>query len=308
MVAPGEDFTDASAISGTGPHPPAGIVARAICPAAFAAATCGMASCGHLKLHHRVPAAVRCRGGADRQHHRLPDRQRGAWAARPGGRAGGRGRRGGEHVDVLPGGQVRRVLAGLQRDAQPHLALDRGRRPDVAAGQQAARGHADRRRAAGDLGLAGRGDQRHRPGRADPHRLQVGGRDHLPGGHRLGQGQDRLPVPGLQPSLGEDQRAHHDQHHASGGERHAAPARPARHLVRGPGAGRAAGTGKGRHRHPPLLVSRACDSATRNSAAATVCSGASTPPAPPSPFQVMSQVIVTVTGYAPPGCPALDWS
>jgi hypothetical protein len=74
------------------------------------------------------------------------------------------------------------------------------------------------------------------------------------------------------------------------------------------GAGRAARTGQDRHRHPPLLVSRACDSATRNCAAATVCSGASTPPAPPSPAQVMSQVIVTVTGYAPPGCPALDWS
>ena len=66
---------------------------------------------------------------------------------------------------------------------------------------------ADRRRAAHHLGLAGRGDQGHRAGRADPHRLQVAGGDHLPGGHRLGQGQDRLPVPGLQPSLGEDQRA-----------------------------------------------------------------------------------------------------
>ena len=63
VVTPGEDFTDASAISGTVPHPPAGIVARAICPAAFAAATCGMASAGHLKLHHRVPAAAGRRGG-----------------------------------------------------------------------------------------------------------------------------------------------------------------------------------------------------------------------------------------------------
>ena len=46
VVTPGEDFTDASAISGIAPHPPAGIVARAICPAAFAAATCGIASAG----------------------------------------------------------------------------------------------------------------------------------------------------------------------------------------------------------------------------------------------------------------------
>ena len=54
VVTPGEDFTDASAISGTAAHPPAGIVARAICPAALAAATCGTAFWRHLQLHHRV--------------------------------------------------------------------------------------------------------------------------------------------------------------------------------------------------------------------------------------------------------------
>jgi hypothetical protein len=44
VVTPGGDFTDASAISGIDPHPLAGIVARAICPLALAAVTCGMAS------------------------------------------------------------------------------------------------------------------------------------------------------------------------------------------------------------------------------------------------------------------------
>jgi hypothetical protein len=54
------------------------------------------------------------------------------------------------------------------------------------------------------------------------------------------------------------------------------------------------------------LVSRACDSATRNSAAAVVNSGASAPPAPPGPRQVTSQVMVAVAVNAPPGCPALE--
>ena len=54
------------------------------------------------------------------------------------------------------------------------------------------------------------------------------------------------------------------------------------------------------------LVFSAWDSATRNAATAVVNSGASIPPAPPAPCQVMSQVIVAVTWKAPPGCPALE--
>ena len=54
------------------------------------------------------------------------------------------------------------------------------------------------------------------------------------------------------------------------------------------------------------LVSSAWDSATRNAAAAVVNSGGSTPPAPPGPCQVTSQVIVAVAVNAPPGCPALE--
>jgi len=59
-------------------------------------------------------------------------------------------------------------------------------------------------------------------------------------------------------------------------------------------------------RQVPPLVFSAWDSATRNAATAVVNSGASTPPAPPAPCQVMSQVIVAVTWKAPPGCPALE--
>jgi hypothetical protein len=62
-------------------------------------------------------------------------------------------------------------------------------------------------------------------------------------------------------------------------------------------------------RHPgrqvPPLVFSAWDSATRNAATAVVNSGGSTPPAPPAPCQVTSQVIVAVARNAPPGCPAL---
>ena len=54
------------------------------------------------------------------------------------------------------------------------------------------------------------------------------------------------------------------------------------------------------------LVSSAWDSATRNAAAAVVNSGGSTPPAPPVPCQVTSQVIVAVAWNAPSGCPALE--
>jgi hypothetical protein len=53
-------------------------------------------------------------------------------------------------------------------------------------------------------------------------------------------------------------------------------------------------------------VFRASDSATRNAAVAVVNSGGSTPPAPPAPYQVTSQVIVAVAWKAPPGCPALE--
>jgi hypothetical protein len=59
-------------------------------------------------------------------------------------------------------------------------------------------------------------------------------------------------------------------------------------------------------RQVPPLVSSAWDSATRNAAMAVVNSGGSTPPAPPAPCQVTSQVIVAVALNAPPGCPALD--
>jgi hypothetical protein len=54
------------------------------------------------------------------------------------------------------------------------------------------------------------------------------------------------------------------------------------------------------------LVFSAWDSATRNAATAVVNSGDSTPPAPPAPCQVTSQVIVAVAWNAPPGCPALE--
>ncbi len=50
----------------------------------------------------------------------------------------------------------------------------------------------------------------------------------------------------------------------------------------------------------------AWDSATRNAATAVVNNGGSTPPAPPAPYQVMSQVIVADAWKAPPGCPALE--
>jgi hypothetical protein len=59
-------------------------------------------------------------------------------------------------------------------------------------------------------------------------------------------------------------------------------------------------------RQVPPLVSSAWDSATRNAATAVVNNGASTPPAPPAPRQVTSQVIVAVARNAPPGCPALE--
>ena len=58
-------------------------------------------------------------------------------------------------------------------------------------------------------------------------------------------------------------------------------------------------------RQVPLVFS-ACDSATRNAAAAVVNSGGSAPPAPPAPCQVTSQVNVAVAWKAPPGCPALE--
>lgn len=58
-------------------------------------------------------------------------------------------------------------------------------------------------------------------------------------------------------------------------------------------------------RQVPLVFS-ACDSATRNAATAVVNSGGSTPPAPPAPCQVTSQVIVAVAWKAPSGCPALE--
>lgn len=47
-------------------------------------------------------------------------------------------------------------------------------------------------------------------------------------------------------------------------------------------------------RQVPPLVFSAWDSATRNAATAVVNSGGSTPPAPPAPRQVISQVIVAV--------------
>jgi hypothetical protein len=53
-------------------------------------------------------------------------------------------------------------------------------------------------------------------------------------------------------------------------------------------------------------VFSAWDSATRNAATAVVNSGGSTPPAPPAPCQVTSQVIVADAWNAPPGCPALE--
>ena len=59
-------------------------------------------------------------------------------------------------------------------------------------------------------------------------------------------------------------------------------------------------------RQVPPLVSSAWDSATRNAATAVVNSGGSTPPAPPAPCQVTSQVIVAVARNAPSGCPALE--
>jgi len=59
-------------------------------------------------------------------------------------------------------------------------------------------------------------------------------------------------------------------------------------------------------RQVPPLVSSAWDSATRNAATAVVNNGGSTPPAPPAPRHVISQVIVAVTRNAPPGCPALE--
>jgi hypothetical protein len=58
-------------------------------------------------------------------------------------------------------------------------------------------------------------------------------------------------------------------------------------------------------RQVPLVFS-AWDSATRNAATAVVNNGGSTPPAPPAPCQVISQVIVAVAWNAPPGCPALE--
>ena len=54
------------------------------------------------------------------------------------------------------------------------------------------------------------------------------------------------------------------------------------------------------------LVSSAWDTATRNAATAVVNSGGSTPPAPPAPRPVTSQVIVAVARNAPSGCPALE--
>ena len=59
-------------------------------------------------------------------------------------------------------------------------------------------------------------------------------------------------------------------------------------------------------RQVPPLVFSAWDSATRNAATAVVNSGASTPPTPPAPCQVTSQVIVAVAWKAPSGCPALE--
>jgi len=59
-------------------------------------------------------------------------------------------------------------------------------------------------------------------------------------------------------------------------------------------------------RQVPPLVFSAWDSATRKAATAVVNSGGSTPPAPPAPCQVTSQVTVAVARNAPPGCPALD--
>ena len=81
----------------------------------------------------------------------------------------------------------------------------------------------------------------------------------------------------------------------------------ARSSARGRGScpRREAALSPGGRQVPPLVFS-AWDSATRNAATAVVNSGGSTPPAPPAPCQVTSQVIVAVAWKAPPGCPALE--
>jgi hypothetical protein len=66
--------------------------------------------------------------------------------------------------------------------------------------------------------------------------------------------------------------------------------------VRCPGARRASG---------PSGVQR-LGLRDRNAATAVVNRGGSTPPVPPAPRQVMSQVIVAVAWNAPSGCPALE--
>jgi hypothetical protein len=126
-----------------------------------------------------------------------------------------------------------------QRDAQPRLAPARGRRADVADGQQAARRQSSRRRAARHLGLPPGRDQGHRASRADVHDPQVRRGDRLPRRHRPGQRQDKLPAPGppfgQHPPLSEHQRAHRHHHQQHARHRpHPAPARPAR----APAAGR----------------------------------------------------------------------
>ena len=56
------------------------------------------------------------------------------------------------------------------------------------------------------------------------------------------------------------------------------------------------------HGQPPPVTLTSCDWVTVKSAAATVNSGASSPPA-----QLTSQVMVAVTRNAPPGCPSEGW-
>ena len=63
VVTPGEAFSEASAISGIRPSPARRDRRQGDLPGRAAAATCGIGVLRHLQLHHRLPAAARCRGG-----------------------------------------------------------------------------------------------------------------------------------------------------------------------------------------------------------------------------------------------------